>query len=130
MRQGYIAVLGALAPVHVDHEAVSVEVRDLEKEPVVEAESEAIDRGEVHAVVQGCGPTEKAPHFLHTEDGGQAVFGLGSHAVESLPVSLQDVVEEESDGAVADTHGVWREPVNVFSMQEVVLELILGDEVW
>ena len=47
---------------------------------------------------------------------------------EYLPVTLQDVLEEESDGAVADAHGVWRESIDVFSMQEVLLELVLGDE--
>ncbi len=80
-------------------------------------------------MVPGRGHAEKTPHLLYTEDGWEAVCGLGPHEVESLPVARQDGLEEKSDAAGADAHGVRRESIDVFSMQDVLLELGFGDEV-
>src|SRR5712691_3009164 len=115
---------------HVDHESLAVDVRHLEKEAFVQSESQARDGGKVNTVVQGCGHTEQATHCLHTEDSWKPVFGLRSNEVEELPIALQNVEVEEADAAVADAHGGWRELIDVFAMQNVLLELGFGDEVW
>jgi len=115
---------------HVDQESVAVEVRKVEKESVVPSESHARDGGAVHTVGQGGGHAEQATHFWHTADGWEPVGGLRSHEVEDLPIALQNVEGEEADAAGADAHGGWRELIDVWAMQNVLLELGCGDEVW
>ena len=75
-RQGHVAVLGALATVDMDHQALTVDVGDLQGEAFMESESAAVDGGKVDLVVQGGGGLEKPTDFFHTEDGWQAVFSL------------------------------------------------------
>jgi hypothetical protein len=90
-REGDVAVLGPLAPMHVDHESLAVDVRHVEKESFVQSESQARDGGAIHTVVQGRGHAEQATHFLHTEDGWEPVCGLSANEVEELPSALQNV---------------------------------------
>jgi hypothetical protein len=45
-----------------------------------------------------------------------------------MPVTLEDVLEEELDATVADAHGGRGEVINVFTVQEVGLEVGFGDE--
>jgi hypothetical protein len=129
-REGDVAVLGPLAPMPVDHEALAVDVRHWEKESCVQSESQARDGGKVHTVMQGWGHAEQATHFLHTEESWEPVCGLRSHEVEELPSALQNVEGEEAEAAVADAYGGWCELIDVFAMQNVVLELGFGDAVW
>jgi hypothetical protein len=46
-----------------------------------------------------------------------------------VPVALEDVLREKADATVADTHGGWGEAVDVFPVQEVVLQLLFGEQV-
>ena len=50
--QGDVAVLGALPPVHVDHVARAIDIAHLQGERFVEAQSTAVEGGEVDAIVQ------------------------------------------------------------------------------
>jgi hypothetical protein len=36
---------------------------------------------------------------------------------------------EESDATVADAHGSWGESIDIFTVQEVVLKLLFGEQV-
>jgi hypothetical protein len=90
-REGDVAVLGPLAPMHVDHESLAVDVRHWEKESFVQSESQAIDGGKVHTVVQGGGHAEQATYCLHTEESWEPVCGLSSNEVEELPITFQNV---------------------------------------
>jgi hypothetical protein len=76
---------------NVDHASLAVDVRNLETESFVQSESQAIDGGKVHTVVQGGGHAEHATHFLHTEDSWEPVCGLRSNEVEELPIAFQNV---------------------------------------
>ena len=96
----------------------------------MQPESQAIEGGEVDLLVQGSGGVEETPDFLDAEDSGETVFGLGADEREGVPVTIEDVLEEELDATVADTHGSRSESVNIFPVQEVVLEFGLGDHVW
>jgi hypothetical protein len=109
--------------------ALAVNVGDLQVEGFVEPESQAIDRGEVDLIVQGGGSLEQTSDFLGTEDGGEAVFGLSANERQGVPVALEDIVIEEPDATVADTHRSWRETIDIFSVQEVGLKLRFGDQV-
>ena len=127
--QGDVPVLGALATMDMDLEALAIDVRDLEGEGFMEPEAQAIDRGEVDLVVQGGGRREEPPDLLHTEDGGETVGGLRAQEREGVPVAFEDVLIEEADTAVADAHGRWGEAIDVFPVQEVVLQLLFRDAV-
>jgi hypothetical protein len=83
--QGDGAVCGARAAVDLDQEARRVDVSNLEVEPLVEPESQAIDSGEVDLIVQGRGSLEQTSDFLGTEDGGTAVFGLHAKERQGVP---------------------------------------------
>lgn len=76
---------------NVAHASLAVDVRNLEKEACVQSESQAIDGGKVHTVVQGGGHAEQATYFLHTEESWEPVFGLSSNEVEELPITFQNV---------------------------------------
>ena len=126
--QGDVPVFGALAAVDMDLEALAIDVGDLEGEGFMEPESQAIDGGEVDLIVQGCGRLEETSDFFNTEDGGETVCGLRANERQRVPVTLEDVLIEEADATVADTHGRWGEAIDVFAVQEVVLKLLFGDQ--
>jgi hypothetical protein len=47
-----------------------------------------------------------------------------------MPVAFEDMLIEEFDAAVAETHGRRGEVVNVLAVQAVGLKLGFGDQVW
>ena len=53
--QGDVPVFGALATMDMDLEALTIDVRDLQGEGLMEPEAQAIDGGEVDLVVEGGG---------------------------------------------------------------------------
>jgi hypothetical protein len=127
--QGGIAVFGALPTLDMDLEALTIDVGDLQEEGFVKPESQAIDSGEVDLVVQGGSRLEDTTGFFKTEDSGEVVCGLRAHERQRRPVALEDVLLEEANPAVADTHGREGEAINIFAVQEVVLQLLFGDTV-
>ena len=54
------------------------------------------------------------------------MFRLGAKDIEDMPVVLQDVGEEEPDAAVTDAHGFWRPVIDIFSMEEVILQFFFA----
>ena len=129
MRQGDIAVLGALAAVDVDRVAWAIDITHLKGQRFVQAQPTAVDGGEVDPIVQGGGGIEKTAHFFQAENSRESVFRLGSNEVEGLPCAPEDVMVEESDATVTDTHGTGRESIDIFSVQQVLLEFLFRDEV-
>jgi hypothetical protein len=57
------------------------------------------------------------------------VFVLGAQDRKDVPIALQDVDIEEADAAVADAHGLGRPVIDVFSLEEVLLEFRFGDQI-
>ena len=105
----------------MDLETWAIDVRDLQGERFMEPEAQAIDGGEVDLVVEGSSRREEPPDLLHTEDGWETVGGLCAHKRESVPVALEDVLIEEADAAVADTHRRGGQAIDVFAVEEIVL---------
>jgi hypothetical protein len=112
----------------MDLEALAIDVRDLQGEGFMEPESQAVDGGEVDLVVQGSGGREESPDFLHTQDGWETVGGGRAHEREGVPIAFEDVLREEADTAVADTHGRWGEAIDVFPVQEIALKILFGEQ--
>ena len=127
--QGDVPVFGAFPTMDMDLEALTIEVRDLEAEGFLEPEAQARDGGEVRWVVEGGGGREESLALLHTEDGGETAGGVRTQEREGVPVALEDVLVEEADATVADTHGRWGEAGDIFSVQEGVLEFLCRDAV-
>ena len=46
-----------------------------------------------------------------------------------MPIALEDVYVEEAYPAVADPHGLGGPVIDVFSLQEIFLEFLLGDQI-
>jgi hypothetical protein len=127
--QGDVAVFGALAAVDMDLEALAINVGDLQEEGFMEPQSQAIDGGKVDLVVEGGGSREEPSDFLNTEHSGETVGGLRAHEREGVPVALEDVLVEEADATIAGAHGRGGEAIDVFAVQEIVLEFLCRDEV-
>ena len=127
--EGNVPVFGALAAVDMDLETRAIAVGNLEEEGFVASESQARDGREVDLVVQGSGRMEEPPDLLHTEDGGETVSGLRTKEREGGPVTLEDVLREEADAARADAHGRGGQAIDVFAVQEGVLQLLFRNTV-
>jgi hypothetical protein len=119
--QGDVPVFGALATMDLALEALTIDVRDLQGESLMEPETQAIDSGKVALVVQGGGRLKEPLDLLHTEDGGETVGGLRTQECKGVPVALEDVLREKADATGAETPGRWGEAVDMFPGQEGVL---------
>ena len=113
----------------MDHHAVAVDIGDFEMETFVKSEAAGVDGGKIGVILEGFDPGKNTSDFLNTENGGKASFGLGTENSKDVPVSLEDVFVEEANPAIADPHGIGRPVINVFALEEIVLELLLGDEI-
>ena len=129
MRQGDLAVLGALAAVDVEHRARAIDIAHLQGKRFVQAQPPAVDGGKVDTIVQGGGGIEKTAPFFQAAESWEAVCGLGANEIACLPVAPKDVVRESSDATGADTHGTGREAIDIFSVQKGWLEFLFRDEV-
>jgi len=127
--QGDVAVLGTLAAVDMDLEALAIDVGNLQGEGFMESEAQARDGGEGDLVRYGGSRLEDTPDFLHTEDRGEMVGGLRAQERQGGPVTLQDVLREEADAAGADAHGRRGEAIDVFPVQEGALKFLCSDAV-
>ena len=109
--------------------ATGVDIGDFEMETFVKSEAAGVDGGKIGVILEGFDLGKNASDFLNTENGGKASFGLGTENSKDVPVSLEDVFVEEANPAIADPHGIGRPVINVFALEEIVLELLLGDEI-
>ena len=127
--QGDVPVLGPLAAVDMDLEALAINVGDLQEEGCLEPETQAVDGGEVDLVVRGGSRREEPPDLLHTEDSWKPVRSLRAQERAGVPVALEDVLVEEANTAIAETHGGWGEAIDGFAVQEIALQLLFGNAV-
>ena len=109
--------------------ATGVDIGDFEMETFVKSEAAGVDGGKIGVILEGFDLGKNASDFLNTENGGKASFGLGTENSKDVPVSLEDVFVEEANPAIADPHGIGRPVINVFALEEIVLEFLLGDEI-
>ena len=113
----------------MDLEALAINGGDLQEEGFMEPQSQAVDGGKVDLVVEGGGSREESSDFLNTEPSGETVGGLRAHERKGVPVALEDVLVEEADATIADTHGRGSEAIDVCAVQEIALEFLFRDAV-
>ncbi len=125
----HIAILGSLSTVDMDHHAGGVDIGDFEVEAFVEPQAAGIDGGEIGVILEGFDLGKNASDFFSAKNGRKSSFILGSEDAEDVPVSLEDVFEEEANSAIADAHGIGGPVIDVFPVEEVVLEFLLSDQI-
>jgi hypothetical protein len=113
----------------MDLEALAIAVRGLEGKGFMEPEAQAVDGGEVDVVVQGGRGRQESLDRLHTKDGGKPGGDLRTKEREGVPITLEDVLREEADPAIAEAHGCGSEVVDSFAVQAVALQLLFRDAV-
>ncbi len=113
----------------MDHHAVGVNIRDFEMESFVKSKAAGIDGGEIGIILESFHLGKDGSDFFGAEDGRESSLGLSAEEAEDVPVTLEDVFEEEANAAIADTHGIGGPVIEVLSMEEIVLEFLLGDQI-
>jgi len=111
----------------MDHHTVAVDIGDFEMKSFVQSEAAGIDGGKIGVILEGFDLGQNASGFFPAKDSREASFGLGSEDAEDVPVSLEDVFVEEANAAIADAHGIGRPVIDVFAVEEIVLEFLLRD---
>lgn len=129
MRQRDEAVFGTLAPMHMDHQALAVDIRDFQALRLLKPQTTGVDGAEEGIIMGGADTAEQTPDLLDAEHGRQAFFMLGPQDIERVPLALQDVQEKESDPAIADPHGVRGPVIDVLAAEEVVLQFLFGNAI-
>ena len=124
-----VAILGALSSVGMDHHAAGIDIGDFEVETFMESQAAGIDGGKIGVILECFDQGKNASDFFNSENGWESSLILGSEDSEDVPVSLEDVFIEEANAAIADAHGIGGPVINVFALEEIVLELLLGDEI-
>ncbi len=124
-----VAILGPLAPVDMDHHASGVDIGGFKMESFVKSQAAGVYGGEIGIVLKGFDAGQNVSDFFNAKDGWKSSFILGSEDAESVPVALEDVLEEEAYPAIADPHGIGRPLISVFPPQEIVLKLLLVNEI-
>ena len=109
--------------------ATGVDIGDFEMETFVKSQSAGIDGGEIGVILEGMDLGKNTSDFFTAENGREASLGLSTEDSEDVPVSLEDVLEEEANAAIADAHGIGGPVINVFALEKIVLEFLLGDQI-
>ncbi len=124
-----VAVLGPLSTMDMDHHAGGVDIGDFEVEAFVKSQAAGIDGGEIGVILEGMDLGKNTSDLFTAENGREASFGLGTEDSEDVPVSLEDVFEEEANAAIADAHGIGRPVIDILAVEEIILKFLLGDQI-
>ena len=106
----------------MDYVARAIDIAHLKVERFVEAQSTAIERGEVGAIVQGRHGLGGGVDLWRLRTVGSRCSVSARMSLQGFPAAFEALLVEETEGAITDAHGAWREAIDVFSMQEIVLE--------
>ena len=117
-----IAVLGAFAAMDMDHHALAVDIGDFEIQGFMKSQTAGVHGRKIDVVVEGFDVSQNASDFFDAQDGGEAVFVLGAQDRKDVPIALQDIDIIKANAAVADAHRLGRPVIDVFTLEEVLLE--------
>jgi hypothetical protein len=128
-RQRDVAILGALSTVDMDHHAGGIDIGDFEVESFVKPQPAGIDGRKIGVVLEGFDLGKNGSDLFTAQNSGKASFGLRTKDSQDVPVSLEDVFEEEAYAAIADAHGIRGPVINVLAVEEIILKFLLGDQI-
>ena len=92
-------------------------------------EATGVDGRKIGVILEGFDLGKNASDLLTAENGRESSLILGSEDSEDVPIALEDMFIAEAYAAIADAHGIGRPVIDVFAVEEVVLEFLLGDQV-
>jgi hypothetical protein len=126
-RQGDGAVVGALATLDRDLEALSVKSGDLQGEGGMAPQAPPLDRGAVDLGVEGGSRLQDPAACFNPADSGERGCGWRAPEREGVPIAFADVWREAAETAGAEAHGRWGAARDMVPVQEGVLQ-VLGRE--
>ncbi len=129
IRAGAHTGLGTLAAMDMDHFPRSINIGDLEEQPLLEAKPAGVHRREVGIIVEGVDLYENAFDLFPGQHRGEPCLPLCADDVEQMPVALEHMGKEELDAGVANAHRGGTPFGVLLAVDEVVDELLLGEEV-
>jgi hypothetical protein len=127
--RGASTVFGTLAAGDMDLEALTSKSGDLEGAGCMQPQSQARDGGQRDLSGQGWGGLEETSHVCNTATSGETVCGLSPQPSQRVPSALEDVGREAAESTGAEAQGSWGEALAVCAVQEVVLQLLCGEQV-
>ena len=113
----------------MDHHPITVYIGYFEIESFVKSQAAGVDGGKVGIVLEGFDLGQDASNFSNAQDSRESSFGLGPEDSKDVPVSLKDMLVKEANPAIAYPHGIGGPLINVFPVEEVFLEFLLGDQI-
>jgi len=126
--QGHIPLFGTFAQ-NAHHHARAVDILDLEKGALTEAQTARIDRGQARSIHRKTDRRQNPEDFLPAQDHWQLLVFGWAHELETGPAALERALEEELDGAQIDRSGRTAHLLDYRQMQEILAQFILRDEV-
>jgi len=115
--------------VDMDHHAGGIDIGDFEVETFMESQAAGIDGRKIGIILEGFDLGQNASGFFDAKDGWKSSFILASEDAEDVPVALEDVFVKEAYAAIADPHSIGRPVIHVLSVEEIVLEFLLRDQI-
>jgi len=128
-RQGHIPVLGALSPMDMDAHPLSVDIDYLKKQGLMQPESTGIHGSQIGFILNGSNCIDDGPDFFDAQYRGKGLIPFGMDELQGVPITFEHIDKKELDAAVADTHRCGCPCIDVSTVQEVVLKLLLGNSV-
>lgn len=113
----------------VDKHAVTVNVPDFQVERFLKAQATGVDCEQEGPDVRPTYAGKNTFDFLLGQYGGKLSGTLSSKVTKDVPLALQDLLEKEAHAAVADAQRSCRPFGDVFAVEKVLLQFVLGDEV-
>lgn len=127
--KGNIAILGALAPVDMDHPSLAIDIGDFQKKTFLEAQTAGINGHQVGIVVEGTHQRQNLFDFVSGEHGGKPSFPARLGDGKQMPVFFEDVFEEELNAGITDAHGSGTPAGDVLPVDEIVEQFVFRDEI-
>ena len=101
-RKRYHSVFGPFAAMDMNEHPVAVDVAHFQVERLLETKTACIDSEEIGVVVGSSHRGEEFYDLLFGEDGGKNIRTLSFQVTENVPLTMQDLLEKEFEGTVAD----------------------------
>ena len=79
--------------------------------------------------MRGVNRIEYVPDVIEAKHGGQALLPFGMDKLQGVPLTFKYVDKEEFDAAITDAHRGGRPFIDVFTVQEIVLQFQFVDQI-
>ena len=109
--------------------ALRVNVCYLKKQSLMQPKAAGINGSQIGFILDGSNRIDNGPDFFDAQNSGKSLIPFGIDKFQGMPVPFEHVDEEEFNTAVAYSHSRSGPLIVVFSVEEIILKLLLGDSV-